>query len=73
MYFEGRGVSQDDAQAAAWYRKAAEQGYAEAQSNLGEMYVKGQGVPQDYEQAVAWTRKAAEQGNAGGQTNLGLR
>ena len=30
------------------YRKAAAQGYASAQFNLGHMYNKGQGVTQDY-------------------------
>ena len=30
--------------AVKWYRKAADQGYAEAQSNLGELYANGQGV-----------------------------
>ena len=37
MYGDGRGVAQDDAQAVAWYRKAAEQGDAAAQNNLGWM------------------------------------
>jgi TPR repeat protein len=45
MYLEGRGVQQDDTQAVAWYRKAAEQGDASAQQSLGYMYVKGRGVP----------------------------
>ena len=31
----GQGVPQDDVQAVAWYRKAADQGYAGAQFNLG--------------------------------------
>ncbi len=47
-----------------WCRKAAEQGYAKAQYNLGGMYDKGQGVPQDDAEAVKWYRKAAEQGDA---------
>lgn len=34
MYQKGRGVDQDDAQAVNWYRKAAEQGIACAQSRL---------------------------------------
>lgn len=38
MYFKGQGVPQDDAQAAQWYRRAAEQSHAEAQYNLGTMY-----------------------------------
>ena len=38
MYANGRGVEQDDEQAVFWYRKAAEQGHASAQFNLGWMY-----------------------------------
>ena len=53
-------------------RKAAEQGDAVGQYNLGVMYAKGQGVVQDYVQAVQWYRKAADQGYALGQNNLGL-
>ena len=44
MYHLDQGVSQHT-QAASWYRKAAEQGHAEAQNNLGIMYAKGWGVP----------------------------
>ena len=54
-----------------WYRKAAEQGYADAQNNLGLMYVNGYGMERNYRQAVEWFRKAAEQGHALGQNNLG--
>ncbi len=55
------------------YRKAAEQGHADAQCNLGWMYDSGQGVmEQSYEKAVEWYRKAAEQGYARGQYDLGL-
>ncbi len=42
-----------------WYRKAAAQGVAEAQYNLGVMYGKGQGVPQDSVQAYMWYDLAA--------------
>ena len=38
MYDLGRGVLEDDKEAAKWYRKAAEQGHAEAQINLASMY-----------------------------------
>jgi hypothetical protein len=54
-----------------WSRKAADQGHALAQHNLGVMYDKGQGVPQDYAEAVRWYRKAADQRFAGAQSNLG--
>ena len=45
-----------------WYGKAAEQGNAKAQYNLGLRYENGQGVAQDYGKAVEWYTKAAEQG-----------
>lgn len=53
------------------YRKAAEQGSADAQLSLGGMLYLGYGVAQDYEEAVSWYRKAAEQGNVYAQSNLG--
>jgi S1-C subfamily serine protease len=52
--------------------KAAEQGDAKAQVNLGLMYDKGEVVPQDYQQAVLWYTKGAVQGNADAQANLGV-
>jgi alpha/beta superfamily hydrolase len=72
MYDSGQGVEQDAKQAVVWYRKAAEQGNANAQANLGIMYARGQGVERDAKQAVVWYRKAAEQGHATAQANLGM-
>lgn len=71
-YDFGRGVARDISQAVAWYRKAAEQGYAKAQSNLGALYADGDGVGRDEAQAVAWWRKAAEQGHPRARINLGV-
>jgi hypothetical protein len=71
-YYLGQGIQQDYAQAAVWWRKAAEQGNVESQGNLGVLYFNGQGVPQSYVEAASWYRKAAEQGNAEAQHNLGL-
>lgn len=71
MYANGRGLPQDDRQAAKWYRLAAEQGDAGAQGLLGAMYRNGRGVPKDCEQAAEWYRLAAEQGHALGQMGLG--
>jgi TPR repeat protein len=45
-------VPKDYAQAAVWYRKAAEQGKALAQNNLAFQYAAGHGVPQDFAQGV---------------------
>jgi TPR repeat protein len=53
------------------YRKAAEQGDAEAQSRLGDLYANGIGVGRDYGEAAMWYRKSAEQGNPNGQHWLG--
>ena len=58
-------------EAVKWYRKAAEQGFANAQYNLGYCYAHGEGVTQDYYEAVKWYRKAAAQGFARAQCNLG--
>ena len=38
MYTDGQGVPQDDVMALYWYTKAAKQGLATAQHNLGHMY-----------------------------------
>ena len=53
-------------------QKAANQGDAAAQYNLGYMYSKGEGVRQDDAKAVEWYQKAANQGDANAQTNLGV-
>ncbi len=72
MYRKGRGVARNYEKAVEWYLKAAEQGHATAQFNLGIMYRKGRGVAQNDEIAVEWFLKAAEQGYATAQNNLGL-
>jgi TPR repeat protein len=64
-------VEQDFKEAVKWYRKAADQGDAYAQNNLGNMYDEGQGVEQDFKEAVKWYQKAADQGDAMAQFNLG--
>ena len=62
----------DYATAAQEFKKAAEQGNAKAQNNLGTMYDNGRGVIQDDKEAVKLYRLAAEQGIAYAQINLGL-
>ena len=44
-----------------WYRKAAEQGNADGQFNLGACYRDGTGVGKDEAEAVKWYSKAADQ------------
>ena len=72
MYANGEGVPKDEAEAVNWYRKAAEQGHARGQFNLGLMYANGRGVTKDEAEAVNWYRKAAEQGYASAQNSLGV-
>jgi TPR repeat protein len=63
-------VPQDLAEAARWYRKAADRGSAVAQNNLGVLYAEGKGVRQDMAEADFWFALAAgapagaNQGNA---------
>jgi hypothetical protein len=62
----------DFKEAADWYRQAAEQGDARAQSNLGGMYRNGWGVAKDEREAVKWLRKARERRNAQAPMNREL-
>ena len=71
MYRRGEGVPENYAEAAEWFREAAEQGFAAAQSYLGFMYDKGWGVPENDIEAAKWFRKAAEQGYVMAQFTLG--
>ena len=57
------GVSRNYRESVRWYRKAAEQGEAIAQFNLGNMYVQGHGVAKDYVQAHLWLSLSAAQGD----------
>lgn len=63
MYLLGRGVPVDYEAARMWWMKAAEQGCAASQCNLGRMYRWGYGVPVSYDDAYSWYAKAAENGD----------
>ena len=54
MYMNGQGAEQSYAEAANWFRKAAEHRVPQAQHKLGTLYANGQGLPKDLEQAYAW-------------------
>ena len=69
MYDNGEGVPQDDKTAVKWYTLAAEQGNADAQSNLGLMYATGQCVPQDDVYAHMWWNLAGSNGSENGRGN----
>ena len=54
----------DSAKVADWLRKAADQGHAEAMSQLGECYEYGYGVPENKAEALKWYRKAYRNGDS---------
>ena len=54
LYRDGQGVFQDDGEAVTWFRRAAEQDYANAQGALAVMYAQGTGVPEDPVLARMW-------------------
>jgi hypothetical protein len=58
MYLEGECTEKDGKKAAAWFRKAAEQGLAGSQTTLAMMYEEGRGVEKDLEEAKRWYRMA---------------
>mmetsp|Transcript_6895 Transcript_6895/g.17605 ORF Transcript_6895/g.17605 Transcript_6895/m.17605 type:complete len:189 (+) Transcript_6895:361-927(+) len=71
MYLRGDGVRQSLVLAAKWFRKAADQGNAYAQYDLGMFYKHGRGVPQDLFESATWFRAAAKQGHTDSCFQLG--
>lgn len=69
---EGRGVPQDIEEAARWYQRSAQQGFALSQYRLGTYYERGLGVTRDVGRAQAWYQRAAEQGNVKAMHNLAV-
>src|SRR5882672_7122504 len=63
LYDSGNGVVQDQAAAASWYRRAAEQNHLLAQVFLGVLFYSGQCVKQDYVEAMHWFQTPADSGN----------
>jgi TPR repeat protein len=67
-YQVGFGVTQDFAQAALWYQRAAEQGNLEGQNALGMLLA----LQKEYANAAQWFGQAATNGNSDAQYNLGV-
>ncbi len=67
----GDGVERDPSQAAEWLRRAADQGFAEAQHLLAWQLETGTGVSRDLKQAAHWYERAAHQGVVDAQSALG--
>jgi hypothetical protein len=58
-------------QAASWYRRAADQGFAPAMNNLGSLYDAGLAGRTDMAAALQWYRAAAATGIPAGLWNVG--
>ncbi|MDC0176110.1 tetratricopeptide repeat-containing serine protease family protein [Planctomycetaceae bacterium] len=72
-YDKGKGVDEDDVEAARWYSRAGKQGHAKALYELGHQYFFGSGkVPFDRVRAYAYWDLAAARGHfwARGRRNL---
>jgi len=63
-YREGEGISKDEEEAVRWFRKSAQQGYANAQYKLGESYANGTGVKQNLIYSFQWLTLSASQGDS---------
>ena len=73
IYKDGVSVKRDPAEAARWYRLAADAGDRQATFALGLMLLTGApGVPKDRTGAATLFEKAAAQGHAGALYNLGV-
>ena len=73
FYYRGDGVRQDISEAACFCQKAADQGNAQAQCDLGLMTKRGEGgLKKDDEAAAQLYRRSADQGYAQAQSNLGV-
>lgn len=71
-YQNGTGVEKSEENALVWYKKAAEQGNAEAQCVLGGcFYYQTLGVEKDDKEARKWYEAAATQGNVTAQYMTG--
>jgi len=68
-YDKGIGTTEDDALAAEWYAKSADQGYVYAQFAIGWMYE----ITKDDRVAFDWYMRAAQSGDREAKYALGLR
>jgi TPR repeat protein len=72
-YAEGKSVTKNLNLAAAWYKKAADQGSVPAQLHLAALYRDGgKGLPRDVPRAASWYAKAAKQNDVTAQAALGV-
>lgn len=70
MYYDGKGVARDDAEALEYFRAAAAHGSAEGNYRAAKMYEAGRGVPQDIREAAKRYEIVANQGHPEGMLAL---
>jgi len=66
----GYGEEDGEKKACYWYTKAAKQGHADAQNNLGSLFYNAKGVSENRTKAKYWYKKAAKQGHKMAERNL---
>ena len=76
LYYHGHGVRESNADAYLWFDRAARQGLAEAQFQLGNMFAFGTATAapdtDPNRLAAQWYFEAARQGHADAQYSLGI-
>ena len=60
---EGYWIVQSDKDAAEWWLKSAEMGYAPCQFGIGSAYLIGSGIEKDLTKAKYWLKKAIDSTN----------
>ena len=71
-YKNGIGTEPNNRLAFEWFKKAAEQDYAPAYGNIGDLYHKGLGVEVDNQKAVQYYKYGAERNHPACQYRLGI-
>ncbi len=71
-YFEGKVTAKNYAEAAKWFKRAADLGHSPAQYYLGFLYSNANGLPLDFTAALRWYTMAAEQKNGAAMYQLGV-
>ncbi|OHT10846.1 hypothetical protein TRFO_19738 [Tritrichomonas foetus] len=72
MYLDGDGVPIEPKKALECFKKAAELGHSEAQSNYGVCIQEGIGQEEDKATGAIFLKRSAEQGNIHGIANYGV-
>ena len=76
LHYLGQGIPEDEKQAIYWWKKAANQGSADAMFQLGSAFLFGNQtakiVPDPDREAATWFFQAASAGHADAQYHLGL-